>query len=1299
MKTLSTFFWLIGAVIAFADPQISEFLASNNSGLKDEDGDRSDWIEIVNPDNASVNLSGWALTDDSTNLAKWTFPNVTLGAGQRIVVFASGKDRAVGGAELHTNFSLSSNGEYLALVKPGGAKTSEFDPYPKQKPDVSYGISSSEQLIVNRNTPLKFLLSTPANDAQGDTWTEDDYDDSGWNSESPSTSLPARGGFGYDTTGTYSPLIDTVISSGQVESYLRYHFNVADASTITALTLRTHHDDGFQAYLNGTLIHTFNAVPPIQSQSSTEFIPVDVSQFLSSLKTGDNVLTFKLINSGPASADYLMLPELVASTAVSSLRYSPTPTPNAPNTQQTYTGFVEDTKFTVGRGFYSAAFPETITTNTAGATIIYTTDGSEPTLSNGTQITPANASTAPSGNVIIDRTIPIRAIAVKTDFLTTNIDTNTYIFTSDVKTQTSANTQSVYGLPSSWKGTSPDYGMDTDVVGPGDTFGGVYASSIENDLKSIPTLSIVMNSDDMFGNNGIYANPQQSGSQWERATSFELIHSDGTKGFQENCGIRIQGGAFRSFGLTKKKSLRVIFKKEYGKGKLSHDFFGNGATKEFETITLRMMSNDSWNLSQTVSDGLFIRDEFGRRVQRAMGQTASHGNWMHLYINGVYWGVYHPVERPDASFAESYYGVDKDEWDGINSGNATNSSDDPDRASRAIAAWNTLVNLADDVRTESGTSAKHAAYMKVQGLNPDGSDNAGFQDYLDVPNYIDYLIVNHYGANRDWPNKNYYCGRHNSAESTGFKFYSWDFEWTLDYDENSSIIGRSSVNHNNISDFRGVAVPYQDLRSSNAFKILYADRIHRALFNDGPLTATNSVSLFTELTEAIRSPLVGESARWGDQHTSTPMTVNAEWETNLNNMKTNWLPNRTNNLLSQYRSAGLYPNTDAPYFNQHGGTIAAGFSLIITNPNAGGTLYYTTNGDDPLQINSNGSFTVSASAQVYSSAVVLNGNTAVKARVLNGGEWSALNEAEFAVAVEPNAMNLVISEFSYQPADSAVDAGDGDDFEYIEIKNISADPVDLSTLEFDSGVTFDFSTVPLAQRTLAAGERAVIVENVAAFTSRYGNGPTVLGQWVGKLSNSGETIRLGVKAGATIQEFTYNDKIPWPTCADGEGLSLVLIDPDSNPDHNEAANWRCSLHANGSPGTGDELPDFAGVPDADTDGDGVPNLVEHFMGTSDNDGQDTIGKIVLNEEEITDGGITSKHLTLTFPRKLGNDDLSYAVQMTTDLMPNIWQSGAQHVVLLRQTHNADGTVTETWRTILKVTDNNKMFMRLKVNRP
>lgn len=1418
MKIKLITLWLFSFILAYADPQISEFLASNDSGLRDEDGDRGDWIEIVNPDSTSVSLSGWSLTDDASDLTKWTFPNVSLNPGERIVVFASGKDRAVAGSELHTNFSLSRSGEYLALVKPGGAKASEFNTYPEQKEDISYGLSSSEQLLVDRNTSLKYLLSVPANDAQGDVWTEDDYDDSGWNSDTVPTlrsdagglpsptigsnqstssnitmsglpnslngnavtlrvdiarnanssvsidltspagttvtvltnlqsgaeqtlvlnnfgnenpngqwtltmretstffnfgrsrldawslettgiALPARGGFGYDTTGAYSSLIDTPVSSGQAEAYLRYAFNVADVSNISGLTLRTRHDDGFEAYLNGTLIHTFNTTNPPQSQTSTEFISVDVSSFISSLKSGNNVLTFRLVNSSASSSDFLMLPELVASTSATQYRYSPSPSPNAANTQQTFLGFVKDTKFTVGRGFYSASFSETISSSTPGATIIYTTDGSEPSLSNGTQITPASSTATPSGNVAINRTIPIRAIGVKTGYLPTNVDTNTYIFTSDVKTQSSANTQSVYGFPSNWNGTNADHGMDTDVIGPGDLFAGIYASSVETDLKAIPTLSIVMNTDDMFGSNGIYSNPEQSGSQWERATSFELIHPDGTKGFQENCGIRIQGGAFRSFNLARKKSFRILFKKEYGNGKLSHDFFGEGATKEFNTITLRMMSNDGWNFNSTVPDALFVRDEFGRRVQRSMGQVASHGNWMHLYINGVYWGLYHPVERPDSSFAEAYFGIDEDEWDGINSGSATNSNDDPDRATRAINAWNTMISLADNVRTASGTSAKHAAYMRVQGLNPDGSNNTGFEDYLDIENYIDYLIINHYGANRDWPFKNYYCGRHNSSQSTGFKFFSWDYEWTLDYDESSNVIGRASVTHNNIGDFRGVAEPYEDLRSSDAFNILFADRIHRAIFNNGPLAGNNPLNLFTELTDAVRSPLVGESARWGDQSSATPMTVNAEWETNVNSMKTSWLPNRRDNLLAQYRSAGLYPNTEAPFFNQHGGVITAGFSLTMGHTNSGGTIYYTTNGTDPLQINSDGSFSISASATAYSSAATLNNNTQVKARVLNGGEWSALNEAEFVAAVTASASNLVISEFSYQSVDSAAGAGDGDEFEYIEIQNIGSSPVDLSTLEFDSGITFDFSVLSLADRNLAAGARAVVVENTTAFVSRYGNGPKILGQWTGKLSNGGETIRLRIKGGTTIKEFTYDDDIPWPTCADGDGFSLVLINPESNPDHNLATNWRCSIQLNGNPGSSDALPAFTGVPNADNDGDSVPELLEHFMGTSDGDASDSNGKILLNTEEMTEGSTTSTYLTLTFPRKLGNDDLTYAVEMTTSLLPNVWQSGTQHVVLLRQTHNADGTVTETWRTVEKVTDNARMFMRLRVNRP
>ena len=115
---------LIGLILVMnvqADPVISEFMAANTETLADQDGDFSDWIEIYNPDATAVDLSGWHLTDDASDLNQWPFPAVTLPAKGRLVVFASGKDRVDPANELHTNFSLGSNGDYLALVQPGGA--------------------------------------------------------------------------------------------------------------------------------------------------------------------------------------------------------------------------------------------------------------------------------------------------------------------------------------------------------------------------------------------------------------------------------------------------------------------------------------------------------------------------------------------------------------------------------------------------------------------------------------------------------------------------------------------------------------------------------------------------------------------------------------------------------------------------------------------------------------------------------------------------------------------------------------------------------------------------------------------------------------------------------------------------------------------------------------------------------------------------------------------------------------------------------------------------------------------------
>ena len=136
-----------------ADVVISEFLASNQNGLRDEDGDDSDWIELLNMGDMPISLSQFALTDDAEELTKWILPDVILRVGETVLIFASGKDRGTTDGELHANFRLSADGEYLALVEPDGSTiASEFAPgYPTQVANVSYGIAANgkTQVVIN----------------------------------------------------------------------------------------------------------------------------------------------------------------------------------------------------------------------------------------------------------------------------------------------------------------------------------------------------------------------------------------------------------------------------------------------------------------------------------------------------------------------------------------------------------------------------------------------------------------------------------------------------------------------------------------------------------------------------------------------------------------------------------------------------------------------------------------------------------------------------------------------------------------------------------------------------------------------------------------------------------------------------------------------------------------------------------------------------------------------------------------------------------------------------------------------
>ncbi len=260
----------------------------------------------------------------------------------------------------------------------------------------------------------------------------------------------------------------------------------------------------------------------------------------------------------------------------------------------------------------------------------------------------------------------------------------------------------------------------------------------------------------------------------------------------------------------------------------------------------------------------------------------------------------------------------------------------------------------------------------------------------------------------------------------------------------------------------------------------------------------------------------------------------------------------------------------------------------------------------------------------------------VKARVVVGDVWSAVTEASFSLAVPADSNNLRISEIHYHPADPSpaeTQAGfsDGDEFEFLELVNISDQPVDLSDVRLRQveingelqGVSFDFATSQW--RELAPGQHVVVVENQEAFEARYGSELPIAGQWVGGLSNASETVLL-TAGGETIHQFAYSDA--WFPVTDGNGPSLERIDPTA-ADLDlwaSAAAWRPSALSGGTPGRdGGYLP-------GDANRDGVFDSADLVLALQASEFEDQVSGNSSWEEGDWDGDgdFTTRDLVLAF---------------------------------------------------------------------
>ena len=1029
----------------------------------------------------------------------------------------------------------------------------------------------------------------------------------------------------------------------------------------------------------------------------------------------------------------------VDNTASPAYGYLSTSTPGAANNiASAVSDFCAKPAFSVHRGYYDAPFTLQITTDTIGSTIVYTLNGSTPTATNGTQVLPPNSSTPPTASINITQSTVIRARVIKTGLGNSDSITNTYIYWNDVLNQTGplASMGLTAAQIANWGSSGqnirspagPDWAVDPNITGesadPASRF--TY-----DDLKNAPSVSLVTNFRDMFGpsdvgvspkNGGIYIGPEVGVATEgdDREATFEYFNPDGSSsdpnaksGFQAHGKVHVFGGT--SDGRWKSYKLSLHFKADDTE---KYNIYGDGTEDEQQDFVLDAQSNNSWDHPDALqrTRGEYVRDQVTADLQNQMGGWSQHGRPVHLFIEGMYWGMYILHEQPDEHFEESYQGGDSDDWDIFKHGYSTGSIGDFVNSgvidsTKALSATNSTVN------------ANYEVLMDLLGIGkvapnptPDLTQQASYEAVwtkLDRDAFIKYMALNFYAANNDWSQHNFYAS-YNRADPAGkWRFQSWDAEHVFET-ATDNILTKTSFTDDSPEDINA------QLRNVPEYRLAFADVIQKLMFNNGVLSVANVTATFTNRFNQTDSAIRGESARWGDNRRTPAYTRGVEWLAETNRILNTVVPQKWTNMLANFRAANLYPSNtganpvvtpdyrdNATDTTQYGGAVPAGFTLKLNNGNTGGagTVYYTTDGTDP-RVYWTGA--VSPTAQTYTAPFLLGSPTQVKARLLNGTVWSALADAYFLVDSEPaSAANLTITKIQYHPASpSAAEtaAGYTDDgfFEFIELMNVGTKSIDLSGIVFSKGIDFTFLD-SMPGRILAPGQRVLIVKNLAAFQFRYGTGLLVAGVFAsGSLDNSGERLQLLAKNGSVIQDFTYDDSAPWPTAPDGSGPALVSIRPKTNPSLGDAASWRSSTSANGSPGADDRIvysdwknssftageaanASISG-PDADPDGDGASNLVEYARGT-DPKSWDAAAFAPVTIESVSG----QNYGVVRYRYRLAAEDAVLTPQTSTDLAT--WT--ATGLVSLSTAHQADGSFITAWRLSTPASQDAARFLRVK----
>lgn len=853
---------------------INEIMASNAWTIADEDGDYEDWIELYNYGQESINLLGYGLSDDYSNPFKWIFPEVTIGPGEFLLIWASGKDRSPAEGELTSGLirdvytgipgwsvdDLINHPSY-----PDHPSTTNIVRHLFEAP-INIGDHYGQRIMGWIKAPVSglytFWISSDDN-SRLYLSTSDDPDDvvmiahvpgwtnpREWNKYSQQQSAPVM-----LQAGQYY-FVKALMKEHEGGDNLAVGWQLPDGTMQRPIAGEHLFNDKGGLHTNFRISSAGEEVL-ITSPSGVRLdeippttIPTDISYGRSPDGTGD-------------------------------LFYFDDPTPGESNTSQTFSELLDPPILSAPGGFYTSGFDLTITHHDPEVTIIYTLDGSEPDINNlsgtsyqyknsypqnpwnpeGSFLTNSFQSHLYSGPIAItdqsaepdkltqisstwhfnpqyfpqspvQKGIPVRAIAVKQNALPARSVSGTYFVFPSGRNQ--------YSLPVVSINISENHFYDYE--------DGIYVAGVDfDDWRS--------GNEWAFANGGSPANYWRRGVEWEYPAHMELFPQDTDHAeLIQNIGVRIHGGWSRSFS---KKSLRLYARNRYGEQYFNYPFFPGNPDESFNRLMLRNSGNDA--------DNTLFRDAAIQRIMGKLNFDTQDYLPVIIFINGEYWGIHNFRERYDKHYLARVYGVDAENID-LMDGNASVKEGDPEHYNNMISY---LAN--NDI-----SQPEHYAHIKTM---------------MDVTNFADYNIAQIYARNTDWPGNNIDFWRHRTEEYMPNAPYGHDGRWRwLMYDTDFGFGftgGGNSYTHNTLAfatDPNGPGWPnppwstfvLRRLLTNPGFTTDFINRFADLL--NTHFQSSRVVGIIEEMKQVIEPEIPENIHRW-----STPGSM-AGWSDNVNTM-------------------------------------------------------------------------------------------------------------------------------------------------------------------------------------------------------------------------------------------------------------------------------------------------------------------------------------------------------------------------------------------------------------------------------